>query len=190
MLEKPDIPPIPPALERVALTLRTVGWIAFWLQLVLAVVSAVTLLTFAIFSGNSEVERSTQGTGFGVFFAICGLITLGVGIYFAFRYTRISRKLRYAEPTDRPSKAETLRTVRLGLIVNLVGMLFTIVGAQAIVGSILALSLSQPQGGAIFESRRFVQPLDLFAVQANTNSIAAHFVGIVASVWLLNRVNR
>jgi hypothetical protein len=72
-------------------------------------------------------------------------------------------------------------------------MLLTIVGAQAIVGSILAKSLSQPQGAlglGTLDLNRFVQPLDLFVVQANTNTIAAHFVGIAASLWLFNRVNR
>jgi hypothetical protein len=70
-------------------------------------------------------------------------------------------------------------------------MLLTILGAQAIVGSILAKSLSQPQGGfTAIDPSRFVQSVDLFVVQANTNTIAAHFVGIAASLWLFNRVNR
>ena len=180
---------LPLALQRVAMTLRTVGWIAFWSQLVLAVISAVILLTFSFFSGNENVQGSAQGTGFGLVFAICGLITLAIGIYFAFRYTRLSRNLLDSS-TQRPSKAETLQLIRFGLIVNLAGMLFTIVGTFAIVGSILTKSLSQPQAGAIFDASRFVQPLDLFAVQANINTILAHFVGIVAAIWLLDRLNR
>jgi hypothetical protein len=84
-----------------------------------------------------QTKPSNQGTGFGIFFAICGLVTLGVGAYFAFRYTRISRELLLTNGAGRPSKADTLQIIRLGLIVNLVGMLLTILGAQAIVGSIL-----------------------------------------------------
>jgi hypothetical protein len=154
------------------------------------------ILVFATFSssvGRPANQATNQGTGFGIFFALCGLVTLGVAAYFAFRYTRISRQLLVSGAAERPSKADTLQAIRLGLIVNLVGMLLTIVGAQAIVGSILAKSLSQPQGalglGAL-DLNRFVQPLDLFVVQANTNTIAAHFVGIAASLWLFNRVNR
>ncbi|MGB5963429.1 MAG: DUF3611 family protein [Coleofasciculaceae cyanobacterium] len=186
---------LPPALQRVALSLRTFGGISFWLQLVLGVISGL-ILVFATVSGSigrAPNQAGNQGTGFGIFFAICGLVTLGVGAYFAFRYTRISKDLLLSNAAGRPSKADTLQIIRLGLIVNLVGMLLTIVGAQAIVGSILAKSLSQPQGalgiGAI-DLNRFVQPLDLFVVQANTNTIAAHFVGITASLWLFNRVNR
>jgi hypothetical protein len=193
MREKPDTSSLPPALQRVALTLRTIGNISFWLQTVLGVISALVLI-FATFSssvGRQANQASNQGTGFGIFFAICGLVTLGVGAYFAFRYTRISRELLLTNGAGRPSKADTLQIIRLGLIVNLVGMLLTILGAQAIVGSILAKSLSQPQGGfTAIDPSRFVQSVDLFVVQANTNTIAAHFVGIAASLWLFNRVNR
>jgi len=193
MREKPDMSSLPPALQRVALTLRTVGGISFWLQAVLGVISTLVLL-FATFSGRAASpanQAGNQGTGFGIFFAICGLITLGVAAYFAFRYTRIARDLLDSNPAGRPSKADTLQIIRLGLIVNLVGMLLTILGAQAIIGSILTKSLSQPQGTlTTFDPTRFVQPLDLFVVQANTNTIAAHFVGIAASLWLFNRVSR
>lgn len=196
MREKPDTSSLPPALQRIAFTLRTVGGISFWLQTILGVISTLVLLFATFSSGVSRQANqpgSNQGTGFGIFFAICGLAALGAGAYFAFRYTRISKDLSAANAAGRPSKADTLQTIRLGLIVNLVGMLLTILGAQAIVGSILAKSLSQPQGalslGAV-DLNRFVQPLDLFVVQANTNTIAAHFVGIAASLWLFNRVNR
>jgi hypothetical protein len=195
MREKPDTSSLPPALQRVAFTLRTVGNISFWLQIVLGTISGLILLfsTFSSSFNRQATQGGNQGTGFGIFFAICGLVTLGVGSYFAFRYIRISRQLMASSASERPSKADTLQIIRLGLIVNLVGMLLTIVGAQAIVGSILAKSLSQPQGAlglGTLDLNRFVQPLDLFVVQANTNIIAAHFVGIAASLWLFNRVNR
>jgi len=193
MREKPDASSIPPALQRVAITLRTIGGISFWLQLVLGVISGVILI-FASFSssfGRQANQTASQGTGFGIFFALCGLVTLGVGAYFAFRYTRIARELRTSSATGRPSKAKTLDTIRLGLIVNMVGMLLTILGAFATIGSILAKSFSQFQGAlTAIDPSRFVQPADLFVVQANTNTIAAHFVGIAASLWLFNRVNR
>ncbi len=190
MREKPDSSSLPPALQRVAITLRTIGRISFWLQTVLGVVSTLILL-FATFSsgvGRQGTQAGNQGTGFGIFFAICGLVTLGVGAYFALRYTRTAQQLL---ETGRPTKADTLQIIRLGLIVNMVGMLVTIVGAFATIGSILAKSVSQFQGSlTVIDPSRFVQPADLFVVQANTNTIAAHFAGIAASLWLFNRVSR
>ena len=190
MREKPDSSSLPPALQRVAITLRTIGRISFWLQTILGVVSVVVLVFATVSSSISRqgTQGGNPGTGFGIFFAICGLVALGVGAYFALRYTRTAQQLL---ETGRPSKADTLQIIRLGLIINMVGMLLTIVGGFATIGSILAKSVSQVQGTfSAIDPSRFVQPADLFVVQANTNTIAAHFVGIAASLWLFNRVSR
>jgi hypothetical protein len=72
-------------------------------------------------------------------------------------------------------------------------MLLTILGAQAIVGVLLVRSLSLPQAGALFNPNQInqvIRPLDILVVQANTNTVAAHFTGLLASLWLLNRISR
>jgi Protein of unknown function (DUF3611) len=64
-------------------------------------------------------------------------------------------------------------------------------GAQAIVGAVLLKSLQQSPGlGVGGGSARFVLPIDMFVVQANTTAIVAHFAGLVVSLWLLNRITR
>ncbi|HBY76699.1 MAG TPA: hypothetical protein DEG47_06785, partial [Cyanobacteria bacterium UBA11148] len=148
MRDKPDLSSLPSALQRVALTLRTIGAISLWVQAVLGVISTVILI-FAAFSGSvgrQGAQASSQGTGFGIFFAICGVVAVGAGAYFALRYSRIGRDLLATNTAERPSKGETLQVIRLGLMVNMVGMLLTILGGFAIVGSILAKSVLQPQG--------------------------------------------
>lgn len=194
MREKPDISSLPPALQRVALTLRTIGNISFWLQLVLGVISIVILLAASASSGfgRQANQATNQGSGLGIFFAICGLVTLGVGAYFAFRYTKIAKQILSGDPDRRPSKADTLQIIRLGLIVNMVGMLLTILGAQATIGTTVLKSFAQGQGAftTAIDPSQLVRSLDLLVVQANTNTILAHFAGIAASLWLFNRVNR
>ncbi len=179
-------PSLPPAVRRVSSNLKWAGIIGFWVQLVLGVISGVILL---LASSGAE-ERTSQGTGFGLFCAACGLVALAVGIYFSFRYTGIAKLLQNSDPAQRPKKADTLQVIRFGLIVNLVGMLLTIVGAQAIVGIVLAKSLARPQLALGSDPKQFVNSLDLLIVQANTNTILAHFSGIVSSLWLLNRISR
>ncbi|AFY67367.1 DUF3611 family protein [Geitlerinema sp. PCC 7407] len=180
---------LPPTLKQIAFQFRIAGWISFWMQLVLGVVATLVLI-FATASRSIGTQTNSAGTGAGILFALGGIAVLGAGVYWAFRYTRIARGLRSPDASARPSKASTTTILRLGLIINLVGMLITILGAQAIVGSILARSLSQPQGLTVYDPSRFVQSVDLFVVQANTNTILAHFAGIVGSLWLFNRVNR
>jgi hypothetical protein len=182
---------LPPAVRRVATAFRITGAISFWAQLVLAVISTLVLL-FASFSLSVEDGGGNPGTGFGLFFAIAGLVALYAGAYWAFSYIRLARRLRADEPRLRPKPKDAAQSLRTGLVINLVGMLLTLLGGQAIIGSLLAKSLSQPQGNAIFAERlaQFVQPLDIFVVQANTNTILAHFVGVVATLWLLRSMSR
>ena len=174
-------------------TFRLTGWISFWTQLVLGVVAGGILL-FAIFSQGTGGRNNNPGTGFGIFLAVAGLIALIGGIVVAFRYTRIGRELLSPNPVNRPRKNETVQVLRLGMIVHFIGMLLTLFGAQAIVGTLLTKSLTSQQIGtgiiAQADPSRFIQPLDIFVVQANTNTVTAHFAGLVASVWLLNRISR
>ncbi|MGD2181567.1 DUF3611 family protein [Lusitaniella coriacea] len=181
--------PPPAAIQRVSSELKWAGNIGFWVQLVLGVVSLVTVLFSAPSLINSE-NTITQGTGFGVFSAICGLIVLAVGIYFSFRYIAIARLLQKANPAERPKKVDTLKIIRIGLMVNLLGLLLTIIGAEAIVGIVLLKSLARPQLALGSDPREFVNSIDLLVIQANTNTIAAHFAGIVSSLSLLNRITK
>ncbi len=195
MTNQLDTDKLPAAVQRVAFALRTVGWICFWVQLVLAVVAAIILLfaiPFAIPSATAAAASTSAGTSGGVFFAICGLLVLGYSVYRAFRFTRLSRQLRSPANAVRPKKADTVKQVQFTLVSNLVGMLLTLVGAEAISGTLLAKSLAQPQAlfGATVDLGRFIQPLDIFVVLANTHATVAHFVGIVGALWLLDRIHK
>lgn len=181
---------LPSTLRQIARNFRLTGWVSFWVQLVLAVVSSVVLLLFALFSRNPSNSPNNPSTGLGIFFALCGLAILGGSIYWAFRYTRIARQLQSLNANTRPRKTDTIQVLRLGLLVNLGGMLLTLFGAYAIVGTLAAKSISQPQTIALSDTSRLISSLDMFAVQANINTIAGHFVGIVATLWLIDRVNR
>lgn len=190
MASRLDSYSLPPAVRRIAGAFRIVGWIGFWAQLVLAVVSSLVLL-FAAPSLRSG--SNNPGTGVGLLFAVLGLVLLYIGAYWAYRYTQLSKRLQTPDTKVRPKPADVVSALRIGLIINLVGMLLTLLGAEAIVGALLAKSLSQPQGGAIYDlgrSTQFIQSFDIFIVQANTNTIMAHFVGVVASLWLVRSMSR
>jgi hypothetical protein len=188
MDNKPEVSSsLPLAVKRASSSLKVGGNFGLWVQLVLGVVSAVTLL---VASPNLGGQNSTQATAAGVFFALGGIVALGISIYFCFRYTQISRRLATADSGSRPSRAVILRQLRLGLIVNLVGLLLTILGAQAIVGIVLVKSLTQPQLVIGAKPQEFVNSIDLLIIQANVNIIAAHFAGILSSLWLTERLNK
>jgi hypothetical protein len=191
-----DSPSVPSVLQRIAGAFRLAGWIGFWFQLVLGIVSTIIFL-FAIPSAQPRTTvgspAGNPGTGGSIFFAVCGLLVLYFSVYQAFKYTRIALKLQDPNPNLRPKKADTIQVLRFGLIVSLVGMLLTVLGAEAITGTLLGKSLAQAQGVAIYDPQfinRVIQPLDIFVVLANTHTVTAHFVGLITSIYLLNRINR
>lgn len=181
---------LPPAVQRVASSFRIAGWVSFWAQIILAAISGAVLAFAGLNQATQPGIPPNPGVGGGIFFAVCGLIALFIGAYFAFSYTRLARKLKTPNAQVRPKPGDLIKTLRLGLLVNLLGTLLTLLGAQAIVGSLLVKSLAQV--GGIFSGNlsKFVTPLDVFLVQANINTLMAHFVGVIATLWLIQVMNR
>ncbi|MCY7274132.1 MAG: DUF3611 family protein, partial [Phormidesmis sp. CAN_BIN44] len=132
----------------------------------------------------------TPGIGIGIFWAVCGILALLAGIYFAFRQTRLARRLRHADALKHPTKAEVMTVLRLGAIVGLVGMLLTILGGGATLGVLLTKSIAQPQGMAIYDPTRMIRSIDILVAMANMSGITANFVGTVASLSVFEWLHR
>jgi hypothetical protein len=186
--------PIPSAVLKASATLRLAGNIGFWVQLVLGVVAALILLfaSASVIGGNDPNQASnfSQGSNFGIFCATGGILALMVSIFFFFRYRTIAQYMLTTEESLRPKKAYTLQIIKLGLISNLIGMAFSIIGAESFVGLVLGKSLTIPQGAVFNNTSQLIQPKDLFIILANTHTITSHFTGIVIALWLLNRINK
>lgn len=177
-----------PTKQRVIGIFRLVGWIAFWVELGLAVASFLVLL-FAISGRNFTTETST-GISIGIFWAICGIVVLLFNVFFAFRYTRIAKGLANPKPHTNPSKADTMKSLRFATIAGLVGIFLCLLGAGATVGVLVAKSVSQPPGVAITDPYKIIRALDVFVAVANINGIAGNFVGVVSSLALYNWLHR
>jgi hypothetical protein len=178
---------VSPNVLRVVLAFRRWGWASFWTQVVLCVVSSLVLLQLILLkappTNTPTGADSNPATLPGLSFAWAGIAVLGASIFWNFRYTQMAKKLR---SPDRPTKSQTVFQIKIGIIINLVGMLITLVGAASIVG---ALTLRSQQGvfAGAGNFNLTIQPLDFQIIQASFNIIFAHFVGLVASLWLLNK---
>lgn len=193
---------VPPKAEKFSTLLWITGWVSFGVQVGLASATGL-MLVFAISGRNftqatSSVSRLplpgvqidtarqvvTPGIGIGIFWAICGMFALLVGIYLAFRQTRYAKRLRHPRSAVYPSKHDVLKSLKFGVIVGIIGLLLTILGGGATLGVLLAKSIAQPQGVAIYDPTRIIRSLDILVAMANMNGITAHFVGLVTSLGL------
>jgi hypothetical protein len=143
---------------------------------------------FAV-TGQNFSDENTPGIGIGIFWAVCGVLTLLFAIFLSFRYTRTA-KLLLNSNQDNPHKADVIKVLRLALVVGLVGMLLTILGGGATLSVLLGKVLTQPQGLAVYDPQKIVRAQDILIAMANMTGITTHFVGAIASLWLLERVNR
>jgi hypothetical protein len=184
---------LPPAVRRISGSFRVVGWLSFWVQIVLAVISSLVLL-FAIVNLSARAGAGgSPGTGVGLLFAALGLVAVYLSAFWAFRYAQLGRRLRSRDSAKRPSPKDAIQALRLGTVISMIGMLITLFGGQALIGSLLSKALAQPQGGSVFvpgNINQYVEAFDIFVVQANTNTLLAHFVSLASTLWLLRTVNR
>ena len=94
------------------------------------------------------------------------------------------------------------RAIVIGVTLNLLGMLVTLIGAEQIIG-LLAAKVLTMQGFGPFQSSfglggvpgsggigsQSVQPLDVLIVQANTNTLLSHFLSLVCCLILTRSVH-
>eukprot|EP00793_Prasinoderma_coloniale_P006170 PRCOL_00004645-RA len=175
-------------LEETSATLRSSGWIAFWAQLVCSVVSTVILLFSLAF------EKVSLPGQLGL-----GLTVAGVGMAFLSTFAAYSLMLlgralgRAAESGGEgaASKGQVVGRLVKMCYVNVIGMGATVAGAEAVIGLLVGKSLTSATT-ALFQNGMYnyqpVLPLDIFLVQASINTIVAHFVGLVSSLYLLQKI--
>ena len=174
-------------MRRVAHALKWAGLAGFWVQLVLGVVSTVTLALAIV----NQSERSSPGIGFSLFCAVCGLICLLVGICITFRYGKMAAK--FSRPNAAPpKKSTTIKMIQIAIITSIAGTVITIVGGETITGIVLSKTLAFDPAKVFNNqsSTEFVNSLDVFIIQACFSIILAHCTGLLSSLWIYSRIDK
>eukprot|EP00741_Cyanophora_paradoxa_P005672 tig00000903_g5499.t1 len=194
-------------------SLRRWGWFGFWAQLVLCSISSMILLFSRAFQ-DPYATGAAAGAASGVAGLSSALLGLGcsfLSLFWQYGYIRLAKRVRRREQElvgqqegaggtlpvleeelqgkFESARGEVARSLKIGLFINLVGMFLTLIGAEATIGVLMGKALAQgvvnPWGAA---PGRFVQALDIFIVQANTNTLFSHFVGLCVGLRLLNKL--
>ncbi|CAA7407652.1 unnamed protein product [Spirodela intermedia] len=173
-------------LENTSRYFKRLGSLGFWGQLICTAVAAVILSFSAIITGNITSPATFYATSAGIAAAF-------VSVFWSFGYIRLSERLRKTagDPSKAPPRAEVVKSLRNGIVVNLLGMGAAVLGMQATVGLLVAKALTTsavPYYQAIPAGRSPVLALDVFLVQASANTILSHFLGLLFSLELLRSV--
>lgn len=185
-------------LQLVSAALRRLGWVRFWIQLVLAVV-VVGVLVFNNIGGRLAANSSRAlGLGPGISLTTLSFLLLLWCLWQSWLVVRCGRAL--ASPV-RPSRGETARLVKRGLLADLAGLSLAAVGYQAMAGSLFVQASQQVPGffGAQIQSQPGsggrviglpITSIEMFTVLGNTQVLFAHLIGLGISLWLLQRIYR
>jgi hypothetical protein len=163
------------------------SWFAWWSQLILSVVSTVTLV-FA-----NAVRTGTNPLLSGLLLSGCGVATGFASTFWMWGYKGFSKRLLRKDVDPDQLATQARRSLRLGITLNLAGMAVTLFSAEQIIGLLAAKSLTlglnpiASNGQFISGLASAVQPIDLLILQANTNTLLSHYIGLCTSLWLRQR---
>jgi hypothetical protein len=162
------------------------SWFSWWSQLILSVISTVTLVFANAVRGSANPLLS------GLLLSACGVASGFVSTFWMWGYKGFSKRLLRAEVDPTQLATQARRSLRLGITINLVGMALTLLSAEQIIGLLAAKSLTMglnpaSSGPYVAGLASTIQPLDLLILQANTNTLLSLYVGLCTSLWLRQR---
>ncbi|KAG5254148.1 protein TIC [Salix suchowensis] len=173
-------------LENTSRYFKRLGSLGFWGQLICSTVAAVILSFSVIVTGKITSPPTFYAT-------LGGIAAAFISVFWSFGYIRLSEKLRKTanDPSKAPPRADVVKSLKNGIILNLLGMGAAILGMQATVGLLVAKALTSPANPYYQQISPGYSPvlaLDVFLVQASANTILSHFLGLVFTSELLRSV--
>ena len=177
--------------------MRRMGWIRFWIQTVLGTVSAGILLFYQVGGNLEKGVLDAAGLSGGL-----GITTLSffILLYSLWHGWLIVKKGRALNSSARPSRGETSQLLKRGVIVDLIGLVFSVIGYQALAGALTIQAATQVPGffagpmmvGGNNQSAisMGITSIEMLSMLSNTQVLMAHVVGLIFSLWLLQRIYR
>ncbi len=170
--------------QKLAQEFYLAGWIGFWTELVLAVVSTL-ILVFALSNPGFNINLKS---GIGLLSVLGSLFVLALNLYWMWRYVQLARRLPNPDPEIHPTPSKVRRLLHQGIMLHFTGIFLALLATQIIVGALLFKVLTIPEGLTIYQTRQLIEPLDIFVVQASTFMTAAGCTGLLITFWLSKQV--
>ena len=177
--------------ERLSRHFSRLGWIGFWLQVVLVVVPIILLLYVVFISGPDSAQ--SKGIDLSNYLSYGSLVAMLFTIFWFWRYTRMAGRI--VDPESRPSQSSVTRTVWIGLGASCAGILFSMILLMSAVLRMLFILLAMPQTGIPISATgadpaRTLSAFDAVSLTSLVFVLTAELIVLAFSLWLLFRVTR
>ena len=178
-------------LQLLSLGLKRMAWIRFWIQTALGIV-VMGVLAFNNVGGSlSRNADRALGLSPGLSLTTLSFLVLLYSLWQGWLVVRLGRALG---SNARPSRGEASRTIKRGLIADLLGVVLAAIGYQSLAGALFMQAAQQTPGIAIggtgLRENLAITSLEMLSVLSNTQVLFAHLIGLLFSLWFLQRIYR
>jgi hypothetical protein len=166
------------------------GWIGFWVQVLLGSVPVLLMIYVFVFA-RTTASGARGGVALVEYLTIASLLLLGFTTLWSYRYTVVARRI--ADPEHLPTPTLPARTAWTGVWVSMLGVLLSMVVMLIEVAHLLFYFLKVPQVGvpAIQTTgggqSSWVSAVDIMNLMALLLAMFAQLIILIFSLWLLFR---
>lgn len=179
-----------PLLLSTSTLLRRTSFVSWWLQALLTT-TATILLLFCSHATSLDRDAAIRHSDPSFGLSTTGMILSAVSLLWTWANgARLGRRLVRAD-TKLSQAAQLLRrAIRIGVLINMTGLLLHLLAACEIVG-VLAIRVMTGRNGYIYSSSGDgLQPLDILVVQANTNGLLSHYSSLAVLLCFTRTVRK
>jgi len=182
--------------QKLSFGVRRMGWIRFWIQVVLGIVVVGVLLFNNIGGSLARNSERALGLGPGLSLTTLSFFVLLYSLWQGWLIVRLGRALGSGA---KPSRSEAGKLIKRGLLADVLGLVFASVGYQSLAGSLFVQASLQapgffgsPVGGTSARSLVGypITSIEMLSVLSNTQVLFAHTIGLIFSLWFLQRIYR
>ncbi len=172
-----------------AKTFSRLGWIGFWVQIVVGSIPFLLMLYTFIFTRSPSGPRAGLATV--EYLTLASLLILIFTIFWFHRHTRLAKRI--ADLQECPPASSVIRSVWTGLMASSIGLLFSMIVMMIETGHLLFYFLAAPQGGVpVFQTpgagpASWVSAVDMVSLMALSLFLFAELIVLIFSLWLLFR---
>ena len=178
--------------ERLSRQFSRLGWLGFWIQVVMLAIP-VLLLIYVLFLRSPE-SAPRIGIDLSNYLSYGSLLVMVFTTFWFFRYTRVGKRI--ADPELRPTRASVEGTLWVGLWASGLGIAFSMALLFSAAGRLLFVLLANPQTGLMVapgpggDPTQSLSAFDAISLTTLLAILAAELILLAFSVLLLFRTTR